>query len=188
MSTKPYLKGPSGVLRADSKWLGVADLPWDRDTKVTIEHAIQVVSEKMSGNEPVNGIGLKFVGKKKQWKFGAECLSMLNRLFTNEVSNWIGKEIFLYVDPSVMSFGVNTGGIRIRDKAADAMRQRANEIAGGPPDPEPSGASAEPSTPFALDGTAPEICGGTWGETADSPAEPCELDDGHAGGCGPKEG
>lgn len=182
MSTKPYLKGPSGALKADSNWLGVSDLPYDRDTVVTIEHAIQIDGEKISGSDAVNGGGLKFVGAKKQWILPAICRKTLERLFTTEVANWRGQEIALYIDPSVWAFGVNTGGVRIRDEKVEAHRKRVNELAGGEAPEEPTADDAPPAEePFSLGNS--DVCAKPCGDTNAEEPEKCGLDAGHEGEC-----
>lgn len=185
MSVKPYKKGPTGALKAHSQWLGVSDLPWDRDTPVTIEYAIVIAGEKMGTDDPVSGGGLKFYKAKKQWILPSTCRKQLERMFGRDAEGWIDKEIILYVDPSVMAFGQNTGGIRIRDEKSEAMRKRARELA-GVTEPKPPVETAEPDEPEPEGEECPAddgLCGKMYGE-GEEPDGDCQLDTNHDGDCG----
>lgn len=185
--TSPYT-GPSGALKADSDWLGFEDMPVGRNVTLTIKTALILDGVPMQQGHKYSGGGLEFVeGKKNKMLLNSGNRKILNGLFTTDTAKWIDQKISIYGDPTVKFGNTVTGGIRIRDKAADTMRQRADELAGGTPGPEPSGAGAEPSTPFQLDGAGPERCDGEWGETDNDAPESCGLDNGHAGECGPKD-
>ncbi len=184
--------GPSGGLKADSEWLGFEDMPVGRDVVVTIKTALILDGVPMQQGHKYSGGGLEFEeGKKNKMLLNSGNRRILAGLFTTDTGQWAGKRIAIYGDPTVMFGRKNTGGVVIRDKAADAMRQRAADIAAPPPEPEPeeeTGAGVEPSSEFSLDNESPTICDGTWGMSEGvSEGEACELGAGHTGHCGPKD-
>ncbi len=169
-SIKEY-SGPSGALK-DSPWLAAEDLPLDRDTVVTIETVLMLIGVPMDKGRELSGGALAFGGKKKRLILNSGKRKILNRLFTNDTSQWPGKTIALYVDPTVRFGSTVTGGICIRDKAAEKLQKRAEELAG-----------QEPPPPSASD--APALCEMPCGDTTKDEPDFCGLETGHDGPCEP---
>jgi hypothetical protein len=107
----------------ESDWLG----QWDLGAKsavVVIESVIRFVPlQKLRKKDPRTGdmrdeqitrLDVGFVGKRKHWLAGSTSQKTLKSLFGPYVEDWIGKQIELYVDPSVMFGRERTGGIRVR--------------------------------------------------------------------------
>lgn len=166
--------GPAGALKAHSKWLGVEDLPLDKDTVVTIESSLTLEDVPLNKGQLFSGGGLSFVGAKKRWILNSGNRKILCRLFTSDTAKWKGKRISLYVNPDVTYGKTKTGGIEIRDKAAEQHSARARELAEPQP---PSNASDNP-----------ELCGKPCGDTNAEEPEYRTLDMGHDGACEPEQG
>lgn len=129
MKTSDY-RGPSGMLKADSEWLGVEDLPLDKDVPVQIEKVVLFKGAKFAGGREKDGGALAFVGKKKLLIVNAGRRKTLVRLFGADTSEWWGKRITLYIDPRVTFGGQETGGIKIRDHVAQDKAQDAEQTLG----------------------------------------------------------
>lgn len=127
MRTKDY-KGPSGMLKADSDWLGVEDLPLDRDIPVTILKVVMFQGAKFAGGRTKDGGALVFDGKKKMLIINGDRRKTLVRLFGADTASWWGKRISLYVDPNVTFGGKQTGGIKIRDTVTDQRNRDADAL------------------------------------------------------------
>lgn len=167
-TVSPY-SGPSGALKAGSEWLSSEDLPTDRDIAVTIKTALLLSDIPLDKGRKYTGGGLEFEGKEKRMILNATNRKALVRLFGANTSGWIGQPINLYVDTDVR-FGAETvSGIRIRNKAADDMAKRADQLAGG-------GVDDAAETP---DARCEMPCGDT---SADEP-DVCALEAGHEGSC-----
>lgn len=110
----------------DTEFLGQWDLPGDRDVTVTLAKVERYTPEGPKRTKTVNGkkveernkrLAISFVGKRKKWLAGPVSQKTLARLYGNNVEDWIGKKVSLYVDPMVKFGGEVTGGVRIRETA-----------------------------------------------------------------------
>ncbi|RLA39736.1 MAG: hypothetical protein DRR06_18640 [Gammaproteobacteria bacterium] len=121
-------RGPSGMLKADSEWLGVEDLPLERNVKVTILKVVLFKGATFAGGRKKDGGALVFDGKDKMLIINGNRRKTMIRLFGADVSAWWGKTIVLYIDPTVTFGGVQTGGIKIRDKVAEQSQTDAEQM------------------------------------------------------------
>lgn len=96
-----------------SAYLRRIDIPVDQDTKLTIR-AYEKQDMRARDRGRVRRNVLFF-------KERPECLALnkpngqtLCDLYGEEMDNWIGKQISLYVDGSVQMYGMPVSGIRVR--------------------------------------------------------------------------
>lgn len=127
MRTQDF-KGPSGMLKADSEWLGVEDLPQDRDIPVTILKVIMFKGATFAGGRKMDGGALVFDGKNKKLIINGNRRKTLVRMFGANTENWWGKRVALYVDPTVTFGGQQTGGIKIRDTVLEQKHADAEAL------------------------------------------------------------
>ena len=101
-----------------SPYLRRFDLPVGQDTKLTIR-AYEKQDMRARDRGRVRRFVVYFVERP-------ECLALNNPngkairdLYGEEMNNWIGKKIALYVDRSVQMYGERVSGIRIRSVSED---------------------------------------------------------------------
>ena len=118
MSEKPHGRpytGASGAMRT-SPWLASEDIASHGDVKVEIEGVFQYDSvEFEAGRKKANVFTLKFKGKIKELCLNSTNRRTLYRLYGANTTDWHGKSVTLYVDPSVRVAGKKVGGIRFRE-------------------------------------------------------------------------
>jgi len=95
------------------------------ELRVTIES----ISQEEMRDESRKWI-LRFAGETKGLVMKPVLQDQLDVLFGDETEDWIGKEIILYFDPTVMYGNKRTGSIRI--KSASARRAAPARSAPGP--------------------------------------------------------
>lgn len=106
-----------------SRYLHRFDIPHDKDTVLTIRSYEKQDMRSKKGR--VRRVVLYFVERP-------ECLALnkpngkaISALLGDEMDNWIGKKIALFVDASIQMYGMPLSGIRVRPhtvtKASTAM-------------------------------------------------------------------
>lgn len=91
-----------------------ADLPKGKRIKVTIEKVtLQTYDNKEEGGVPEQKLQLHFVGKEKYMVCNKTNAVMIAGVYGEETDDWMGREIYLFFDPSVQYKGQVTGGIRV---------------------------------------------------------------------------
>ena len=109
-------EGPCGIAR-ESLWLTHEDLPYDRDTVVTIEEIRRRNNVEFTNETKKVALCAKFVGKERELLLNAGHREILSRLSgSTKCRTWFGLTIALFVDPDVKAFGKTVPGIRIRAK------------------------------------------------------------------------
>lgn len=95
-----------------SPYLRSFDIPHDKDTILTIRSYEKQDMRSKKGR--VRRVVLYFVERP-------ECLALnkpngraISALLGDEMDNWIGKNIVLFVDPSIQLYGMPVSGIRVR--------------------------------------------------------------------------
>jgi hypothetical protein len=100
----------------NTKYLGVADLPKDRDTEAEVDN---VVNEDDVKNNPVVYFKNMPKGLPLNWTNRNWCVDNMS----DDSNNWVGVRLALYVDMSVTNPTTGgRGGIRIRWPRAVATR------------------------------------------------------------------
>jgi len=107
--------GAAPEMKKPTLWLSSEDLYGLGDVKVTIArvHRHHDVEFDAGRKEKIVH-ALEFVGKEKQLVINATNRKMLMFRFGREVTQWVGKQIVLYVDDNVRLAGKKVCGIRIR--------------------------------------------------------------------------
>ena len=106
--------GKTGEMR-DSPWLASEDIKHLGDVKVVIEsvHKDNDVSFDEGRKKPVV-FSLKFVGKGRKLVLNATNRKLLSKMFGTDTTEWVGKEITLYVQEGIKVGKEVKDGIRIR--------------------------------------------------------------------------
>lgn len=94
-----------------SKSLKKEDFPFPRTC--TIE-SVQIITFKDDDGGEDKKPSLKFVGMDKPLALNWGNAQTIADVYGAETDNWIGKQIEVFVDPSVMFQGKRIGGIRVR--------------------------------------------------------------------------
>lgn len=186
-SVKTLTSGSSAQLRGDSDLLRWSDLPTDRDTVVTIKEVHYLKNVPVEGGRLLSKGALSFVGGKKRMPVNATNRRTLNKLFTDEISLWPGKRISLYVDRSVRNPqpGEPPGGIKIRNKEADELKNKAAALSGGEAK-EP--AAEESRGEYEAPECDSSLCGRFCGDPGQDEPSQCLLAADHEGDCVPEGG
>lgn len=109
----------------DTTYLGQWDLG-EKEATVVIETVRKFKPERRQKKrmpdgtympEPVKRLEISFVGKKKKWLAGPVSLKAIASMYGNNIEDWEGKPITIYVDAAVEFGGQTVGGIRVRPTA-----------------------------------------------------------------------
>ncbi len=134
----------------DSDYLGNWDLPRDRDAVVTIEKVTRGELTGQKGRKDKKAI-VHFVGKKKPMAMNITNAKTVAGMYGNDVRQWIGKSISLYVTVTDSPQG-QVDCIRIRPRPPQAQAKRSN----GDPPAADSAAATHESQPDPSDEWVPE--------------------------------
>jgi len=100
------------VFPSTSNYLKKEDLP--RPAKVIIE-SIEPVEFTGKDGKPQHKLDIALQGKDKHFLSNKTNARMISTIFgTSELNDWIGKEITLYNDPTVMFGDEVVGGIKVQ--------------------------------------------------------------------------
>jgi hypothetical protein len=102
-------------MKKDSPWLASEDILGLGDVKVTIENVFRHVDvEFEAGRKEKTVYSIKFKGSPKQLVVNSTNRKALVAKFGVNVKDWVGKQVLLYVDPTVRLMGKIVNGVRIK--------------------------------------------------------------------------
>lgn len=114
MKTEEFT-GRSSEMKEGALWLSVEDLLELGDIPVTIEGIFKHTDAVFDDGRKATVFSIKFSGSDKHLILNPTNRQYLVRKFgTINVQNWVGQQVFLYINPDVKFQGKITGGIRIK--------------------------------------------------------------------------
>src|SRR3990172_1240927 len=122
----------------DSPWLASEDLEDANssgyvEATVTIDRVMEITDAQFKGGRSKKKCyAIQFVGKARMLVLNGVNRETLKEMWGRKATDWIGKQIVLYVKPDVLLMGKKVPGIRIRPAAVEPVGRAADGRADGP--------------------------------------------------------